>query len=314
MRLSKKTKNRGGLKKGRIAENIQLFSMALPGYIFAILFCYLPLFGVVIAFQKYNPNLGLFASKWVGFANFEFFFKSNDFFLIMRNTIGYGILFLFLDNFFNILLAYAFYNVKSKTALKFYQTTAIFPRFLSMVLVAFVVYAFLGPNSGMLNKVIILLGGKEIDWYASPQYWPFILAIVQIWKGVGMGCLLYYATMIGIDESLMEAAEIDGAKKRHQFLYIILPELGTLLGLQLIMGVGSLVNGDFGLFYQVPMNIGMLYPTTDIISTYLYRAFEGGTNMERTAAIGLFQSVSGTVLVLLSNAVVRKVSPENSMF
>ena len=316
MQLDKKKvrKKRESLSVQKLKDGLELFSMALPGYICAILFCYLPLFGVIIAFKKYNPNIGILQSQWVGLDNFMFFFKSNDFFLLMRNTIGYGIVFLFLDNFFNVLLAYAFYNVHSRKALKYYQTTSILPNFLSMVLVAYVVYAFLSPQNGMLNRVMMAFGAEEINWYSSPQYWPFILTLVQIWKSVGMGSLLYYATMIGIDESLFEAAEIDGATKKHQLRYIILPELGALLGIKLIMGVGGLVNGDFGLFYQVPMNVGTLYPTTDIISTYVFRALQEGTNMERTAAVGLFQSVAGCVLVVLSNAVVRKVSPDNSMF
>lgn len=312
--VQKQTKMKKHFNGQRSKDNFELFTMALPGYILSFLFCYLPMFGIIIAFKKYNPNLGIWASKWVGFKNFEFFFKSNDFFLLMRNTIGYGLLFLFLDNICSVLLAYAFYNVNSKGALKYYQTTAILPNFISMVLVAFIVYAFLSPTNGMLNQLIESFGGEAVDWYSKPNAWPVILSIVQVWKSVGMSSLLYYACMVGIDESLFEAADMDGATKRHHLFYIIIPEIASLLGLKLIMGVGGLVSGDFGLFYQVPMNVGTLYPTTDIINTYVFRALQSGTNMERTAAVGLFQSLTGTVLLVLTNTIVRKVSPENSMF
>ena len=211
-------------------------------------------------------------------------------------------------------MAYAFYNVNKKSALKYYQTTSILPNFISMVLIAYIVYAFLNPINGLLNRFIESMGGTGIDWYSTPNAWIFILPIVQVWKNVGMGALLYYACMVGIDESLFEAADLDGASKLQHLLYIIIPEIGALLGLKLIMGVGGLVSGDFGLFYQVPMNVGTLYPTTDIINTYVFRALQSGTNMERTAAVGLFQSLAGTVLLIGTNAIVRKVSPENSMF
>lgn len=295
-------------------DHLQLMSLATPGYILSFVFCYLPLIGIIIAFKDYNPNIGILKSEWVGFDNFMFFFKSNDFFLLMRNTIGYGILFLFLDNICAMLLAYGMYNVIKKSALKYYQTTAIFPNFISMVLVAYIVYAFLSPTNGVFNQVIEFFGGKGIDWYSKPNAWPYILPIVHVWKSVGMSSLLYYACMVGIDESLFEAATLDGATKKQQLWYIIIPEIGALLGLKLIMGVGGLINGDFGLFYQVPMNVGTLYPTTDIINTYVFRALQSGTNMERTAAVGLFQSLSGSILLIITNYIVRKVSPENAMF
>ena len=311
----KKTKKNVKTNKiGSFKDNFELFTLALPGYILSLVFCYLPMFGIIIAFKKYNPNIGILQSKWVGFDNFKFFFQSNDFFRLMRNTIGYGVLFLFLENFFNIIVAYAFYNVNKKSALKYYQTTSILPNFISMVLIAYIVYAFLNPINGLLNRFIESMGGTGIDWYSTPNAWIFILPIVQVWKNVGMGALLYYACMVGIDESLFEAADLDGASKLQHLLYIIIPEIGALLGLKLIMGVGGLVSGDFGLFYQVPMNVGTLYPTTDIINTYVFRALQSGTNMERTAAVGLFQSLAGMVLLVATNTIVKKVSPENSMF
>lgn len=293
-----------------LRENLDLWMLVLPGFILTFIFCYLPMFGIVIAFKKFNPNLGIWGSKWVGFDNFKFFFTSNDFVRIMRNTMGYSITFLFLDNFAAIFLAIMLYNVYKRFALKYYQTTMILPNFLSMVLVAYIVYAMLNPVSGVVNKIT----GHNTDWYAHAEYWPFILTIVQVWKSIGMKSIIYYAALMGIDESLFEAARIDGASKKDEIRYIIIPELMSLICIYLVLGVGGLVSGDFGLFYQVPMNVGNLYSTTDIINTYVFRALQQGSNMGRTAAVGLFQSATGMILVILSNTVVKKIDPEKSFF
>lgn len=304
------------INKNILKENISLTMLTLPGLILTFIFCYLPMFGVVIAFKRFNPNLGILGSEWVGLENFKFFFRSNEFVRIMRNTILYGIDFLFLDNFAAVFFAVLLYNIKSRSALKYYQTTMILPNFMSMVLIAYIVYAVLNPTSGVLNRLLSGLRGSsvEIQWYAQEKYWPFILTIVQIWKSVGMKTIIYYAALMGIDESLFEAARIDGASKCHEVRYIIIPELTSIICIYLVLGVGGLINGDFGLFYQVPMNIGVLYSTTDIINTYVFRALQESNNMGSTAAVGLFQSVTGTVLVVISNAVVKKFSPENSLF
>jgi len=311
-----KSIKRKTFNKTAFEDNFELLLLALPGIILTFIFCYLPMGGIIIAFKNFNPNLGILASKWVGFDNFKFFFTSNDFFRIMRNTLGYSITFLFLDNVVAIALAIMLYNVQKRAAIKYYQTTMILPNFMSMVLVAYVVYAILNPTSGILNSILSLFAGEKvsIQWYGKPGYWPFILTIVQIWKSVGMKTIIYYAALMGIDEALFEAARIDGATQKDEIRYIIIPELGSIICIYLIMGVGGLVGGDFGLFYQVPMNIGVLYPTTDIISTYVFRALQDGTNMGRTAAVGLFQSVTGTILVIISNAVVKKIDPDKSMF
>ena len=167
------------------------------------------------------------------------------------------------------------------------------------------------PAAGYLLSVF---GIDLIDWYSEPKYWPVILSTVKVWNGIGYGSLLYYATMVGIDESLFEAAEIDGANKLHQIIHIIIPEIMGLLCLQIIMGVGHAMSGDFGLFYQIPRNIGLLYPTTDILNTYIFRALQTGSSMGRTTAIGLFQSVAGVILLVICNSVIKKIDEEKSMF
>lgn len=316
MKLEKKTGQsaRKSYKKSIRQDIKQMDLMVLPGVILVLVFCYIPMFGVILAFKNFNPNLGILASKWVGFDNFKFFFASNDCFMLIRNTVLYALWFIVVCNFANIIFAIMCYNIKRKWALKYYQTTAILPTFMSMVLISYVVYIILSPKSGVLNSVLARFGQETIDWYADPKYWPVILTLVKVWNGVGYGSLLYYATMVGIDESLFEAAEMDGANKFMQIIHIIVPEIMGLLCLQIIMGVGYAMSGDFGLFYQIPRNIGLLYPTTDILNTYTFRALQSGASMGRTTAIGLFQSVSGVILLLACNTFIRKVDSDKAMF
>jgi len=310
----KNKKKKPKILRHELRDTIELALLQLPGLLHMLIFCYIPMFGVIIAFKKFNPHLGVLGSKWVGFDNFMFFFKSNDFFRIMRNTLGYSSMHLILDTIASLSVAILLYGISKRWVLKIYQTTMILPNFMSAVLIAFVVYAILNPVSGVLNKVIEIFGGEGKDWYSEAIYWPFILTIVQLWKSVGMKSILYYAALMGIDESLFEAARIDGAKRWHEIRYIMIPELMGLITIQLIMGIGQLVNGDFGLFYQTPMNVGVLYSTTDIINTYVFRALQESTNMGRTAAVGLFQSVTGATLLIISNTIVRKVDPDKSFF
>lgn len=306
-----KTKISGKSIKGDIR---QMDMMILPGFLLVLVFSYIPMFGVILAFKNFNPNLGILASKWVGLDNFKFFFQSNDFLILMRNTVLYALWFILLCNVTNIIFAIMCYNIKKTWALKYYQTTSILPTFMSIVLVSYIVYLILSPANGVLNNILSVFGINPIDWYSEPKYWPVILSIVKVWNGIGYGSLLYYATMVGIDESLFEAAEIDGANKLHQIIHIIIPEIMGLLCLQIIMGVGYAMSGDFGLFYQIPRNIGLLYPTTDILNTYIFRALQTGSSMGRTTAIGLFQSVAGVILLVICNSVIKKIDEEKSMF
>ncbi len=301
-------------KESKSIAGRQLNLMALPGIVHVLIFNYLPMVGLILAFKKFNPNLGIFRSEWVGLANFRFFFMSKDFGMLMRNTLAYAFWFLLVDNFFAILLAVLFYYVRNQKALKYFQTTCILPVFMSMVLISYIVYIFLNPANGLMTQLITSLGGKKINWYTEAAYWPGILTIVRIWSNVGYGSLIYYATMVGIDESLFEAAKMDGAGKWKQIVHIIIPEIMSLLCMKLIMGVGYALGGDFGLFYQVPRNVGALYETTDIFNTYVFRALKTGNSMGRTTAVGLFQSLAGTILLLLVNGIIKKIDDEKSMF
>ena len=300
------------LSKNR--ENAELTIIILPYVLLLAVFCYLPMAGAVIAFKNYNPNLGIWNSSWVGFDNFKFFFQSIDAHRILRNTILYGIAIQIIGTVLQVGLAILMYNVNSKKALKYYQTTIILPNFLSWVLVAFIAYAILNPVSGYLNKLLAVFGASGIDWYSNTKYWPFILIITESWKHVGMNALMYYAALMGIDESLFEAAKLDGANKRQIVTNIMLPEISSVVAILLILGVGNLVKGDFGLFYQIPMNIGSLYPATDVISTYVFRGLSQSSAMGQSAAVGLFQSVTTLILTLLANAAVKKIDYDSRLF
>lgn len=300
-------------RRTKIKENLQMLTMTIPGLVLVLLFCYLPMPGIAIAFKKYNPNLGIWGSAWNGLDNFKFFFTSQDAGRTIRNTVLYSVGFLILDLIFAVGLALMFYFLRSKKGLKVYNTIVITPKFMSAVIVAFIVYAILSPSYGLLNSIIKFFGGEPIAWYSEAKYWPWILTITHIWQTVGMNSIVYYASLMSLDESLLEAAVIDGANRRQQIFHVIIPHLVPIMVITTILGMGSIFGGDFGLFYQVPKDQGLLYSTTDIISTYTYRAMLSGS-LEKSAAVGLFQSVVGLIMVVTTNAIVKKISPENSLF
>ena len=306
-----KTKN--VFKKNVLKNNLTLLLLALPGMAFVLLFNYAPMGGIIIAFKKYMPRIGLFESPWVGLDNFKFFFTSQDAVRTIRNTVLYSLDFLLVDLIVGVGMALLLYHIRSQKTLKVYHTIILIPRFMSMVIISFIVYAILSPAYGIANQIITALGGEAVNWYSEAFRWPYILNIVYIWKIAGSGCLYYYAALVGIDEGLFEAAAIDGANTWQKCWHIAIPSLIPIMTMMTILGIGGLFSGDMGLFYNVPQDQGILYPATDIINTYTYRALLGGS-LEKSAAVNLFQSVIGLILVVSANAITKKVSPENSIF
>ncbi len=301
------------MSKMAFKENIWMLFMVAPAVLVVFIFHYLPMPGIVIAFKDFKPMKGIWKSKWVGFKNFEFFFTSSDAGRVIGNTVMYSIIFLILGLVTAIGLALTFYFLKSAIASKFYNTVVIIPRFMSMVIIAFIAYGMLSHSYGVINKIIEAFGGEGILWYMEAKYWPFILTFVHTWQSVGMKSVLYLASLMGMDGALLEAAKIDGANLRQQIWYVIIPHLIPIMVVNTTLEIGKLFSGDFGLFYQIPMDQGVLYPTTDIINTYTYRALMGG-DLAKSAAVGLFQSVVGCILVIVTNAIVRKISPDDSLF
>ncbi len=308
-----KTKNQNRLKGSRM-DDLQLFLLQLPGIILVFLFSYLPMYGIIVAFKKFNPNKGIWGSDWAGLKNFEFFFKSQDKFVIIRNTVLYNLWFMFIGLVAAVTIALMMYNLRKRYLVKTYNTIMILPRFLSAVLIAYIVYALLNPASGVINSVIESLGGESVDWYSKPEAWPTILSIVYVWQHCGYSSIIYYAALMGINPELFEAATIDGAGKWKQTWYIAIPELVSLMTIQTILAFGSIFGGDFGLFYQTTRNVSALYPTTDIINTYTFRLLMENNRPAVSAAIGLVQSVVGLFLIVTVNLIVKKISPEDSLF
>ena len=212
-----------------------------------------------------------------------------------------------------MLVAILLYEITSKVALKTYQTATLLPNFISWVLVAYIGFALLSHEQGIFNSILKQLGGKTVEWYAETKYWPAILTFFYMWKSVGMGSIMYYAALMSLDVSLFESATLDGANRFKQIIYITLPSLVPILSVMIILGIGGIMSGDFGLFFQLPRNSGPLYPVTDIIATYTYRGLSEG-NLSQSSAVGLFQSACGLIMVLLTNTIIKKVSPENAMF
>ncbi len=292
----------------------QWVQMSIFPVLHTFLFSYVTLYGLLIAFKNYKYSKGIWGSEWVGFDNFKFFVLSNDCLRLVKNTLSLNALFIVTLMIAEIALAIVFYELASRRALKVYQTILITPNFISWVTIGYVVYAFLQPQYGLVNNLLRSMGLEGIQFYNEPAVWPGILNFAQVWKGVGMGCILYYATLMGIDASLYEAARIDGATKWQEIKYITLPMLTRLIVLQLIMRIGGIFNSDFGLFYQLTRDSGALYQTTDVIDTYLYRTMRVIGDMKLSSAVGLLKSVVGFVLVYLTNFIVRKYDEELSLF
>lgn len=300
-------------KSAQRKSNLEMGTMALPGFLLLLVFNYLPMFGIVIAFKKYNPNLGIFKSPWCGFDNFKFFFTSQDAGRVLGNTLFYSITFIIVDLVAAVALALMFYNLRSRKALKVYNTVVILPKFMSAVLIAFIAYLILNPSFGLLNRVLVAFGGERIQWYMKSKYWPLILTITHIWQTIGMNSIIYYASLMNLDEGLIEAAKLDGANKWQQTWHVVIPHLVPVMVTITILAIGRLFTGDFGLFYQTPMDVGALYPTTDIVNTYVFRALKEGA-LEKSSAVNLFQSAMGLMLVVITNKIVQKVDPDSSLW
>ena len=302
-------------KKAQIMHNIPLYLMFLPGAIYLLINNYIPMRGLTIAFQQVNWNKGILKSPWVGFSNFEYLFKTSDAWVITRNTLGYNLVFIVLGTVLAIAIAILLNEIRSLRFKKFYQTVILLPYLISMVVVSYLVFAMLSSENGFINLSILRpLGLPEISWYTEPKYWPAILIIVYTWKSFGYNCILYYATLVGIDHGYYEAAVIDGANRWQQVWNITLPELVPTIITLTLMSIGKIFYSDFGLFYQVPMDSGPLYDVTNTIDTYVYRGLIRLNNVGMSSAAGFYQSIVGFALVLLANFTVRKISKENALF
>lgn len=285
--------------------------MALPAFLILFFIMYVPMSGLVMAFKDFNYADGVFGSPWCGLDNFKFLLASGEKFKTMTlNTLLYYVLFTGIGTLLNVTIAIMIDQLAFKRAGKTMQTLMIIPVFISYAAVTFIVEAFVSQSNGMINKLF----GTRVAYYSKAQYWPTILLIVKIWKDTGYGSVLYMSVLSGIDTSLYEAADIDGANKWQQIMHITIPSLIPMVTVMLLLSVGNLMHSDTGLFYQVTKNNGRLYSTTQVIDSYILGQIKGSSNFGFTAAATFFQSVVGLLMMLLANWTVRKIEPEGALF
>lgn len=302
-------------KKRKISVNtIQLYALAAIPAALVFLFCYVPMFGIIISFKNYRFDTGIFNSAWVGLDNLKVFLASDDFVRIAWNTIYMNLVFMVVGTICAVLLAVVLFEITGRKAVKTYQTILITPNFLSWVVVGYMGYAILSPTSGVANNIIQMFGGKPIQWYSEPKYWPWILTIATEWKGVGMSSVVYYASLMGIDASLFEAAKIDGANRVQVAWHITIPQLIPVVIVLSILSIGGIFRGDFGLFYQMSRNVPDLYETTDVMDTYIFRVMRIFGDFSLSSAAGLMQSVVGFITVVVTNTIVKFIDPDKSLF
>ncbi len=292
-----------------------MYLMFLPGVVYLFINSYIPMFGIQIAFRQYNAAQGVYGSPWCGFKNFEFLTRTKDAWIMIRNTVAYNVVFIVLGTILAVATAIILNEIRNKTAKQAYQTIILIPFLISMVIVSYLAYAFLSTSDGFINNSIIKLFGKApVDWYNTAKYWPVILVIINVWKGLGYNMILYYATICGIDATLYEAAVVDGANRWQKIVHVTLPGLKSTIIILTLMALGGIFRSDFVLFYQVPLNSGPLINVTQTIDTYVYRGLIQNNNVGMSSAAGLYQSVVGFVLVVTANAIVRKIDNESSLF
>ena len=302
-------------------EDLELTLLSLPSVAWFIAFCYVPLFGIVFAFKNYKVKAGkgflysLFVhSKWVGFKNFEFLFRSPDLGNIFRNTLGYNVAFLLIGVTLPVALAIMISHLYSVRLAKACQTAVFLPHFLSWVVVSYFVFAFLSTDKGLINSMIQAFGGKRVLWYQNKDPWPYLLVFVNTWKTFGYSMVVYLATITGIDESLYESAVIDGATKWQQTWGITIPLQRPIISIMFIMNIGSIFSTEFGLFFHVTRDSNSLIDVTQTLDVFVYKALMQNNNYNYSSAVSLMQSVLGCILLLIANRVVKRIDPESGLF
>ena len=303
-------------RRGERTKTLALTAMLIPGLIVLFFNSYLPMAGIVMAFQKIDYSKFAFAGKWVGLRNLKLFFGSTYTPVIIRNTLLYNFAFIVLGKFFSMAFAVALNELRGLNAKKVYQGVMFLPYFISWVAVSYIALAFLHTDYGLVNRTILpMLGMEGKNWYQTPAAWPGLLIFFNLWKGTGYGTVMFLASIAGIDPSLYEAARIDGANRWQQITHITLPMLYPMLIITTLLSIGSIFNTDIGLFYSVPMRSinGLLADVTTTLDTYVYVTFSSGggsSTVNLSSAAAFIQSIIGFVLVLLSNMVVKKINPD----
>lgn len=299
----------GKLKRYRI-----LLLMLLPAVLYVILFNYIPMGGIVLAFKKYNYVDGIFKSPWNGLDNFMFFFKSGQAWKVTRNTFLYNAAFIVVNNILQLAVAIFLVEIRSRRFRKISQSFMFLPYFISWVVVSVIAFNILSYDYGIVNKVIVLLGGEKVNLYNMPEIWPLIIIAFNAWKNVGYGSILYLASIMGIDPSIYEAAQIDGAGKTQRIFRITIPMVRPTMIILVLLAVGGIFRGNFDLFYNLIGTNGTLYDVTDVIDTFTFRALINNNDIGMAAASGFFQSVLCFVTVVFANRMVSHYDKDYTLF
>jgi putative aldouronate transport system permease protein len=311
------SKRGAGKRKHHFKKDLPFFLMLLPGLVVLLINNYIPMLGVVIAFEKFqfsdNFISSFFTSKWVNFDNFKFLFQSPDVATATRNTILYNLVFIVLDLVIPVALAILLNELTNQKGAKFFQSAAFLPFFMSWMVVAYLALSIF-KDDGAMNNLLVSLSMHKVNWYFTNMAWPYILTFFHLWKYTGYNIVIFLATISGISSEYYEAAAMDGATKWQQVRYITLPMLKTVMIIVTLLAVGRIFNSDFGLFYNVPMNQGQLYPVSQTLDTYVYNAMNNLGNISMTTAAGLYQAVCGCITVFLANLLVRKIDKEQALF
>ena len=294
-------------------NTVELLTMSIIPLCVLICFSYIPMVGLILAFKNFNYVGGIFGSPWCGLDNFKFLFASGASWRITRNTVCYQFVWLILNTILAVFFAIFLNEIRSRKAKKLYQSMVLLPYLISYVIVAYIVNVFLS-DTGIFNTILGALGKAPVSWYMEKKYWPFILTFVNSWKSLGFTTIIYLSTIVGFGRDYYEAAELDGAGKWKQITRITIPMLKPTIIMMVTLGMGAIFRSDYSLFYQVTKNSGVLYDVTDTIDTYVFRALIGGSNLGMTSAAAFYQSIVCFCMVMIFNAIVRKMSKENAIF
>lgn len=297
-----------------LSRNRIMFLMILPALIFFVVFSYIPMVGVYYGFTNFDFEGGLFGSEFVGMQNFKFLYDSGVLWNLTQNTVLYNLAFILLGNALQLICAIFLSELPGKWFRKLTQSIMFLPFFVSFVLVGAFVFNLFNSSNGVINTVLVQLGLQPYDFYLHTAPWKYIIIFFNIWKGLGYGTIIYLAAIMSISDEYHEAAKIDGANIFKRIRYITLPMLVPTFILLILLSLGGILKGQFDLFYQIIGSNGVLYNSTDIIDTYVYRSLAVNFDIGMGTAAGLYQSFFGLVLVVTVNYIIRKTHKDYALF
>ncbi|WP_339269616.1 ABC transporter permease subunit [Paenibacillus sp. FSL K6-1330] len=297
-----------------LSRNRYLYLLALPGIAFLVVFAYMPMLGHLLAFQNYRLSDGIWGSEWVGFKNFEFFFNGKDWLRVTLNTVFLNALFLLSGLGSAVVLAIFLNEIRNRLFKRITQSFIFLPYFISWLVVSMMALTLFSTSEGLINRALVALGYEGVDWYLSPGVWPYILTMISAWKMAGYNSIIFLAVITGISAEYYESARIEGASRMQQMLYITLPLMRPTVMVLALLGIGRIFYGDFGMIYAIIGDNGVLFPTTDVIDTYAFRALRQLGNFSMSSAVIVYQSCMGLVTILIFNAIARRVDADSRLF